>query len=198
MTQEALELTVLFSIAICAWWIFFVEQQSYWLDLTRQRLFAIRNELFDCAIQGKISFDHPAYKMTRTTLNGMIRFTHEVNLLYFLTIYFAHRFVFKRRRATDYERRFSSAIQTLPLEGRAFIYRTIGEAHMTVLRHVMSTSPFLWPILKPLSIVSAALHKTNKLRKWALRGKNRKQPWVVLDAEANYIGGQVRELQQAA
>ena len=172
---------------LCGWWLFFIVQQDYWLDLTRQRLFLIRNKLYDAALEGRISFDDPAYTMTRTTLNGMLRFTHEVNIMYLISVFLAHKYVYKGRRSTDYQNQFDDAIKNLSMENRKLILRTIAESHITILRHIMSTSPILWPILKPLSIILAVFNKTKKVRRMTMRGKKRKEPWSVIDAEANYI-----------
>lgn len=49
-------------------------------DYTRQELFTLRDELFDYAADGHISFDDEAYLTTRTMINGVIRFTHSVSL----------------------------------------------------------------------------------------------------------------------
>lgn len=51
------------------------------LDAYRQRLFAIRDDLFDLAAnrgQG-FGFDHPAYADLRNSLNSSIRFAHRVS-----------------------------------------------------------------------------------------------------------------------
>ena len=188
MIYDPIVIVIFFLLGICAWWLFFVEQQRYWLDKTRQRLFSIRDEFFNSALEGRIPFDHPAYIMTRTTLNGMIRFTHEVNVLYVLAVYAVHGLTNKQRRASDYRQRLSNAVASLSAESRNAIDKAISDAHLTILKHVMSTSPFLWPLLKPFSIVSSMLHTTTTLRTWVLRGKQRKRQWGILDAEANYIG----------
>jgi hypothetical protein len=41
-------------------------------------MFAIRDELFDYAASGKIAFDHPAYRLLRQSMNGMIRYGHRI------------------------------------------------------------------------------------------------------------------------
>ena len=54
---------------------------SYHLDKLRQDLFELRDELFDYARSGAIGFDAPAYRMLRTTMNGIIRFGHRITFL---------------------------------------------------------------------------------------------------------------------
>jgi len=189
MNYEAVTYLISVLLVFCVWWLFFVEQQRCWLSMARQTLFKIRDDLFDEAVKGeKITFDDPAYRMTRDTLNGMIRFTHTANLLYFISIYLGHKFIYKGRRSTDYSTQFDMAIHSLPKGGKCLVLRSIAEAHLLLLRHVISTSPFLWPIFKPASIIIAALHLTKKLKKKMMRGKKNKNKWSIIDAEANYVG----------
>src|ERR1700686_4706562 len=48
------------------------------LDLFRQQLFEVRDELFDYARSGNISFQHPAYRLLRRSANGFIRYAHRL------------------------------------------------------------------------------------------------------------------------
>lgn len=50
--------------------------QTFVEAVVRQKLFKIRDELFDFAAQGNISFDNDYYIKTRENLNGFIRFAH--------------------------------------------------------------------------------------------------------------------------
>jgi hypothetical protein len=48
------------------------------IDIFRQQMFAIRDELFDFAASGKIVFDDPAYQLLRHLMNGFIRYAHNI------------------------------------------------------------------------------------------------------------------------
>ena len=48
------------------------------LDAFRQRMFALRDELFDYAADGNIGFDEPAYRLLRQSMNGAIRYAHHL------------------------------------------------------------------------------------------------------------------------
>ncbi len=50
------------------------------LDVFRQRIFEMRDDLFDFAAKGQMSFDDPAYGALRGLLNSYIRFAHRVTL----------------------------------------------------------------------------------------------------------------------
>src|SRR5271163_2245134 len=54
------------------------------LDGFRQDMFAIRDELFDYAADGNISFDHPAYTLLREQMNGFIRYGHDLTVFRFV------------------------------------------------------------------------------------------------------------------
>lgn len=45
--------------------------QSLMVDITRQHLFQIRDEVFDKAADGAIAFDSPEYVAVRGLLNGL-------------------------------------------------------------------------------------------------------------------------------
>ena len=53
------------------------------LDCFRQDMFALRDEFFDYAASGKIGFNDPAYRLLRQSMNGFIRYGH--NLTFFRT-----------------------------------------------------------------------------------------------------------------
>ncbi len=60
-------------------WLAFWGFPAYRLARYRQGLFEVRDALFDYAAEGKIPFDHPAYGMLRSTINGFIRFGHRLS-----------------------------------------------------------------------------------------------------------------------
>ncbi len=81
MTNSAYDPSLmLFSVASLAGLVvlYFWLYRDYRIDLFRQRLFALRDELFDLARSGAISFDDRAYGLLRSTLNGFIRFGHRL------------------------------------------------------------------------------------------------------------------------
>src|SRR5258708_22697110 len=50
------------------------------LDAFRQDMFAVRDELFDYAASGQISFQHPGYRLLRQSMNGFIRYGHRISV----------------------------------------------------------------------------------------------------------------------
>ena len=56
------------------------------LDAFRQKMFSIRDEMFDYAADGNIPFDHPAYILLRRQMNGFIRYGHQLTVFRCLMI----------------------------------------------------------------------------------------------------------------
>lgn len=48
------------------------------LDIFRQKMFSLRDELFDYAVAGNVKFDDPAYRLLRQSMNGNIRYGHQI------------------------------------------------------------------------------------------------------------------------
>lgn len=70
---EHMELLVSLAILVC---LFYGPWQQFVVDVLRQNLFRMRDEIFMCAADGKIGFDSPEYQAIRGRLNAMIRYAH--------------------------------------------------------------------------------------------------------------------------
>lgn len=55
-------------------------------DLTRNRLFELRDRLFDMGINGQLDFTSSAYQELRELFNTQIRFAHHLNFWRFLAL----------------------------------------------------------------------------------------------------------------
>ncbi len=80
MNELIIFLTSLVSIAfivILVLWLY----RDYRTDAFRQKMFKLRDELFDEARKGTISFNDDTYGMLRSAINGFIRFGHKFNLI---------------------------------------------------------------------------------------------------------------------
>ena len=79
------------------------------LDNFRQSMFALRDEMFDFAANGNISFNDPAYLLLRKSMNGFIRYAH--NLTFFrmnLTIIYWN--VFSKVPETKWSESWNAAL----------------------------------------------------------------------------------------
>lgn len=60
--------------------------QGFIADAVRQRLFELRDGIFDAAARGEISFDDPDYGRFREFVNSLLRNAHEVTIWRCLTL----------------------------------------------------------------------------------------------------------------
>lgn len=74
-TAGIVSLISIIAILALYWW----PMRMLRVDEHRQNVFRVRNELFLYAARGNVSFDHPAYQMLRTTLNGAIQDSYSVS-----------------------------------------------------------------------------------------------------------------------
>ncbi len=80
-------LVSLAGISVALFWLY----GDYRVDLFRQQMFSLRDEMFDEALSGQVTFDHAAYGILRSTMNGYIRFGHRISLTQLLILAFTLR-----------------------------------------------------------------------------------------------------------
>jgi hypothetical protein len=155
-------------------------------DYTRQELFKLRDELFDYAADGQISFDDEAYLTTRTMINGVIRFTHSVSLTHWLMMLLCN-YSNEKHYASKFAVRFETAIKRLAPSQQEMIRKTMFKTHSTVFNHFLNTSPLLFISIKPLFIL---VDLVSVIRIFKNRIMEDFRIWEPIDAQANFIGMQ--------
>ncbi|TSD56595.1 hypothetical protein FFI97_020505 [Variovorax sp. KBS0712] len=141
----------------------FVLFDRHRVDVLRQKLFDIRDRLFDEGMAGNVRFDSHAYMYTRTVINGMIRFSHRISLT---------RFVMTVALSTEEERseakrQVQAVFSASSEKDRQVCNRYLMDANRALVRH-LGTSPFSFIVLVPvlalvigwvtgMSVVSAAV-----------------------------------------
>jgi hypothetical protein len=148
------------------WWMYFFLYRNHRVDVLRHRLFVVRNDLFLAASRGEIAFDHPAYLMTRKTLNGSIRFAHQLSMTQLLMSRLFIGDDMPSIRA-DYERRRAKAYQGLSSEQIKLLRGCERSMHAAMMSHVAHISPLLFPVALVLKLVI----KTGLLDKLESRGQ---------------------------
>lgn len=63
--------------------IWFVLYKHFFTIALRERLFDLRDRLFSYAENNNIPFDNPAFLDRWNEINGMIRFAHEIHIMFF-------------------------------------------------------------------------------------------------------------------
>ena len=125
-------------------------------DTYRQNLFTIRDELFIYAMNGHISFEHPAYHMLRNMLNGSIRFGHRMSLGYILGLSFSYSLMKKDDAyVASFKENWKAALDSLPAEVAVQMEETRMKMHVSTYMHIVFRSPLL--VLTLVSLVVVAL-----------------------------------------
>lgn len=128
------------------WFLLFFCFRSYRLDFVRDQLFQVRNELFDYAATGAISFDAPAYWMLRQRLNGLLRFAHTMT---FVRLVIALLVPEGWKRARVVTEKWYSELQHVTPGVRGKLLDFDRRAGQIVAKHVLTGSPILLSIAIP-------------------------------------------------
>jgi hypothetical protein len=137
---------------------------DYRVDQFRQKVFSLRDRLFDDAAAGRIPFNHKAYGIMRLTLNGSIRFAHRLNLLYFLIVAFRTRD--RSQTSAHYDKMFSIAISNLTYEQRSIFLKYRDELDELLIEHIVFSSPM---VLTLFLIPFLTFYLVKKLTKWLFK-----------------------------
>lgn len=147
-------LVYILTSALLVW--LYVEWKKYRIDKFRYKLFRIRDNLFMQAKAGSISFDDEAYKMARATLNGMIRFSHELSLFSLLLSKRLRKLPAHRARASEYRNRLDRAHKSLTPEAQEAVDNAMRAMHHVAMEHiafqslsaiVITGTLFIWFVL---------------------------------------------------
>lgn len=161
--------TVAESVGFLAiWWFFFVLYRDYRVDSYRQKLFKLRDQLFDFAAEGQIPFSHDAYGMLRSTINGSIRHGHRVGPIYLFAMACVRK---ESAPKLHFEQRWQKALSTLEPEVRKKMECFRTDLHAKLLIQLLLTSPlFLLPatflLLFGLIAIALSAYIGGKLRVW--------------------------------
>jgi hypothetical protein len=138
ITVALASLISLGAIWVTLFWLY----RDYCVDRFRQDMFALRDDLFDAAHAGKLSFDHPAYGVLRNTMNGFIRFAHRFSLLHaLLLLAVAHE---ADARALDsFPARWNRAVSGVSPDDLHLLSAYRYRMNALVLKYVLLSSPIL-------------------------------------------------------
>ena len=152
MNETILALASITSISgvfILLFWAY----RDYRVDSFRQDMFTLRDSLFDQAVEGKITFDAPAYGMLRMTINGFIRFGHRLTLPNSLCIAFALSRSNLPPSNTLFSKRLDSSLRNLDHDQRHLVREYHQRMNFLLVQHLLMSSPLLFlTIVVPLSV----------------------------------------------
>lgn len=149
---------------IALWFLVFRLGHEYRLDVLRDRLFAVRERLFDYAAAGNVPFEHFAYTKLRMLLNGLIRFGYRLTFTRFLS-----GIAFMTWKGQEYDKaplaQWENAVAELPLEVQVELRSIRDEALVLVVRHLVTGSPIMLGLLVAFAIWSILTGLTKQLLK---------------------------------
>jgi len=114
MEQYLINIASFFFGLLVLWVLIVYFLRDLAVDYYRQNMFALRDSLFDAAAEGLIAFDHPAYGLLRSTMNGFLRYGHKVTLLGVFVQYLFLRKELKEFKKHSFEYQWKLVIKDLP------------------------------------------------------------------------------------
>ena len=109
---------------------------SYRLDLFRQEVFSVRDELFDYAKSGNIDFSHPAYRLLRQSFNGFIRYAHRLTF-YRVVLTMLIWKIMGREPELIWTKRWTDAVASLDEKTRADLMRFHERLTFLIVRRLV-------------------------------------------------------------
>ena len=125
--------------------------RSVSMDFFRQKMFELRDELFDYAANGHIGFDHSAYAVLRNTMNGYLQFGHRFTALQALAFFVLLSKEDKAYMQThSFESVWSRAVKTLNAESKQQLEVYRDRMHTLAMTYIVISSPICLLILVPI------------------------------------------------
>ncbi len=181
-------LTTLVSLAgLCLLYLLY---RDYRIDRFRQSMFELRDRLFDEALAGRLPFDHRAYGIMRTTMNGYIRFAHRLQILSLLIFMFrAGKKNLRVFGEATFDAALENAARDLHPDVRVRLCQLKDQMHLQVLAHLIFSSLVLTALCYGLALVFVVLFRVGKSVTVVL--KRCYHPFVgnLLDPAALSVGG---------
>lgn len=115
---------------------------NYRLDRFRQKVFCLRDELFDYARAGNISFTHPAYRLLRQSANGFIRYAHRLTFYRVVTTMVIWK-VIGHQPELVWTRRWTEALASLDEKTRSDLMKFHERLALLIVDRLVFGSPFL-------------------------------------------------------
>lgn len=123
----------------------------------RQKLFGLRDELFDFARTGKIDFTDPAYVLLRSNINGMIRFSHLISVTRLFTFVVFQRYV---GDLSGRDKSLKAALsQIRGKDAKEELERLYARMREYTLKHLLMASPHILLVVPLLILLDEAISK---------------------------------------
>lgn len=136
--------------------------EDYRVDKFRQDMFKIRDDLFDQAMYGKLSFSDPCYGMLRSVINGHIRFAHRINIVdlaLFNAILEQEKYVIRE----PFSERLMRSMENLNADQKELVNECVAKMNFRILEHLSLSSPVILTVVTPLVFIALAKTHVSKL-----------------------------------
>ena len=113
---------------------------DYRLDAYRNKLFAIRDQLFDLVLTSDgMSFDHPAYQLLNLRVNSLIRYAHKTKITLFVLLFISAKFFSpeRKRPSSRTDKQLRSAMQGLRRFQQFALIQSNDQISMAVQRKLV-------------------------------------------------------------
>ncbi|MFF0919071.1 hypothetical protein ACFYE8_05140 [Rhizobium leguminosarum] len=117
----------------------FMGMRGLLTSVARQRVFEIRDRIFDMAAAGKIDFRSREYRAIRTSLEKLIRYAHDLSLTQFLIF----RWHMRRNGYVRQESELRIAVNSIQdPEAQRKIRGLVSDAHQVMFWMMIGKSPW--------------------------------------------------------
>ena len=127
--------------ALVLWFVWHFPWRKSCQERYRQKLFTVRDELFDFARRGSIAFTDPAYIALRAYINSMIRFSHLIGVTRLATFILFQRYIGDVPQ--HYPALGSAISQVKGREAKEFLIAIREQVADHTIRHLLFSSPHI-------------------------------------------------------
>lgn len=160
MNEFHFYLASLLSLAIL-WFQLFWAYNDFRVDQFRQQMFELRDQMFDDARNGLVSFDDEAYGIIRITMNGMVRYAHLISLSHVLLFRLIRP---NSRSLPSFRDRLGESLKTASPQRKSRYDSYVKRMNQIVARHIVLNSPILIvTVLIPAAVIIAATSFVDRL-----------------------------------
>lgn len=152
------------------------------VDMFRQNMFALRDELFDFAADGNVAFEEPAYILLRQLMNGFIRYAHNLTPYRILMSYLRSNCV-RREPISEWTSDFNRALGDLSEQNREKLQSFHSRAAAMVLSQLVLSPGLLLTLALPVLLLAIFSSQWTNLRA-IYNSVNDRFPMSFLEGEA--------------
>lgn len=118
----------------------------------RQDMFALRDELFDYAAAGNIRFSDPAYRLLRQSMNGYIRYAHQLTF-FRLAVTMIERRICGIEETTTWHDKWNSSLANIKnVEVKDRLLEFHRRSNVLAIHRVVNGSPLLLSVFAGVAI----------------------------------------------